>query len=460
MKNAKNKSINSAVKEFLREHDIASVTVGLSGGCDSVTLLLSSVNALGAENVSAVHVNHGIRAGEAERDEEFCVRLCEKLGVRLRVFTADIPAAAKLSGKGLEECARDYRYEVFEQSISDFGSQALATAHNANDNAESVIFNLCRGTGLGGASGIPERLQRGSMTVIRPLLTFTRSELEAYLDGLSQPYVTDSTNADVAYTRNYIRANIIPHLSHINANSVNNITSCCRIVSDAEDFISKTAEDFISSQSKLADTYYIDIGKFDSLHIAPKTAVLGKLCTSVGGDTLGSVHVREILSFIPDAEPGTTIDLPGGVTLCRGSDSFSVYPERCKDDYSVNLVEGVNDLSPWGFNITLVFDPDENFLGHYKNIYKFVKWSILNADMIKGALSAKRHDGSGYVVDGMNRKIKKLLADKKIPHDKRRLYPLIHDEEQIICVPGCPPADGYDGRDAAHKLYIIYTYSE
>ncbi len=457
----KTSDIHNTVRDFFTRHNTASVTVALSGGCDSVSLLSACVRVLGADNVSAVHVNHGIRGDEAKRDEDFCIGLCKDMGVQIKVYTFDIPHLAKVEGTGIEQCAREHRYEALCDGMEYFGSQALVTAHNANDNAESVIFNLCRGSGLSGASGIPEARYEKGKSVLRPLLSFTRLQLEEYAAAEALAYVTDSTNRDTDYTRNYIRANIIPHLTRINSGAISNMTSCCKIISDADDFISKCADDFISSQKKLGSVHYTNISDFSSLHSAVKSAVLGSIYTRICTESLSGGLIDIALDFIATSEPGTKIDLPCRVVLYNCGDEFSISPSYSRDDYSVELKEGVNDLSPWGFNITVVCDPDENFVQHYKNIYNFVKCTILNTDIIRDSLTARsRAENDTYTVNGMSRKSKKLLSDKKIPHDRRPTYPMICDGTQAVCLPGCPASDGYDGRNSVHKTYIIYTYSE
>ncbi len=456
----KNEDLLSTVSSFLKKHDFKKVTVALSGGCDSVALLSSVHAVLGDGNVFAVHVNHGIRGEEADRDEQFCISLCESLNIPIEIYRFNIPELAKKESVGLEECARKYRYHALRQSCEKFGTYIIATAHNANDNAESVIFNLCRGTGLGGTSGIPRIRSEQGMTVIRPILPVLRSEIVKFVESNGLSHVTDSTNADTAYTRNYIRAKIIPELCVVNEKAILNIFSCAEIISYANDFINKCADDVLTP-CLCGDSCYIPKERFESLDPAVKSTVICNAYNRITGQVISRELVDISLEFIHSSETGSAIDLPLGIELYNCGKDISISPKRCSDDYTVNLNEGMNDLTPFGFKITVLNDPDENFVREYKNIYNFVKWSILNTDMIKGTLTAKKRvDGDRYTVDGMSRKIKNLLADKKIPHDRRSRYPLICDDNGIICTPGCPVKDGYDGRISEHKTYIIYTNSK
>lgn len=213
----------SKVRFAVAEHSMlrgeSRVCAALSGGADSVSLLRSLCELsgeLGAE-ITACHLNHGLRGEESDADERFCRDLCERLGVP---FYSKKIAVSELAQKheSTEEAARRARYAFFEEALERFGCGVLATAHNANDNAETVLLNLTRGTGLLGLCGIPPVRELGASgkLVIRPLLYITRAEVEEYLGGLGQDYVTDKTNLSEDYTRNKLRRRVLPELEAIN----------------------------------------------------------------------------------------------------------------------------------------------------------------------------------------------------------------------------------------------------
>ena len=179
--------------------------VALSGGADSAALLLS-LRELGYP-VRAFHLNHCLRGAESDRDEAFCRRLCEKLGVELTVERVDIAAAA--GDSAVEETARRIRYARLEHAAH---GAKIAVAHNADDNLETMLFHLVRGTGAKGLTGIPPVRGR----IIRPLIEVERREIEAFLCERGQDFVTDSTNADTAYTRNRLRQEVVPVLRELN----------------------------------------------------------------------------------------------------------------------------------------------------------------------------------------------------------------------------------------------------
>lgn len=216
------------VYDFIEKNNMLSrgdtVVCGLSGGADSVALLLSLYELrqrLGIA-VEAVHVNHCLRGAESDRDEGFCRELCKGLDIAFEAVSCDVRRLSEEQSISVEEAARKLRYDIFAARSK---GKKLATAHNANDALETVILNLSRGTGIKGLAGIP--VMRSN--IIRPLLTVTRQEIEAFLSERSQPYVTDSTNLSDDYTRNKIRHNIIPLLSELNssviATSINTIAA-------------------------------------------------------------------------------------------------------------------------------------------------------------------------------------------------------------------------------------------
>lgn|GEM_PF-13618 len=259
------------------------VVVGLSGGADSVCLVYT-MKCLSIEmglDVCAVHLNHGIRGAEADRDEQFVRDLCDELGVELRVYYRDIPLIARERGLTEEEAGRIERYRIFgevAEEIRRYASQGhvgdapdklrkvstrryteadceeysagqqmpdeyrvrIAVAHNSNDNAETVIHNMLRGSALRGVTGI--RPVRGS--IIRPILWASRTEIEELVAAAGLSYVTDSTNLDTEYTRNRIRNVILPQMTEINARAVQHINSLSEDMTEVCELIDSLADEF------------------------------------------------------------------------------------------------------------------------------------------------------------------------------------------------------------------------
>ena len=198
--------------EYLRKYDllprVGNVLCALSGGRDSVYLLhrLRKWQKEYGFRVFAAHFNHQLRGAESDRDEAFVRSLCEEWNVPLIAGAADVRSFAEERGMGIEEAARTLRYDFLEETLREIGGGVIATAHHADDLAETMLMNLVRGAGTKGLCGIPPK--RGN--IVRPILTVTRKEIDSYMLLHGLPYVEDSTNAHDDCTRNLLRHHVMP----------------------------------------------------------------------------------------------------------------------------------------------------------------------------------------------------------------------------------------------------------
>lgn len=198
------------VKLLIKENELLNkeetIIAGVSGGADSVCLLLLLKDILTSDKIVAVHINHGIRGEEADRDEGFVKQLCEKHKIKLEIRQLDIPLFAKENKISEEEAGRMLRYKVFEEIRKKENASKIAVAHNANDVAETFLLNLSRGSGITGLTGIKIR----NDNIIRPLIKTSRAEIEQIVEYYGESFVTDSTNNSLIYSRNRIRNKVIP----------------------------------------------------------------------------------------------------------------------------------------------------------------------------------------------------------------------------------------------------------
>ena len=202
--------------------------VALSGGADSVALLLLLKNA--HFNVHAAHCNFHLRGEESDRDEAFCVELCKGLGVELHRAHFDTREYAELHKVSIEMAARELRYRWFEQLRQDIGAAGICVAHHRDDSVETVLLNLVRGTGLRGLTGIQPR----NGHILRPLLCVSRAEIEAFLAVKGQKYVTDSTNLEADVQRNIVRLEVLPLLRKLNPAVAENIQRTAENLGEAQ----------------------------------------------------------------------------------------------------------------------------------------------------------------------------------------------------------------------------------
>ena len=234
--------------------------VALSGGADSVALLLI-MKALGYD-VEAAHCNFHLRGKESERDENFCVSLCESLGIILHRIHFDTLTYAQLHKVSIEMAARDLRYSYFEQLRRDINADAICVAHHKDDNVETILLNLVRGTGMNGLTGIS--LRNGF--ILRPLLCIGREDILEYLEAENQDYVTDSSNLVDDVQRNKIRLNVLPLLENVNPAVKDNILTMARWIAEAytivEASLSEAKAEAVSSAT-LNDPFCVDICKVE-----------------------------------------------------------------------------------------------------------------------------------------------------------------------------------------------------
>ena len=226
------------------------VLLAVSGGADSMAMLrgMARLKTAGAGGLLVAHLHHGLRGQEADRDAHLVERTCGALGLALEIGTADVSARADADGDGIESAARLSRYDFLETTADNLGARYVATAHTADDQAETILHRIVRGTGLAGLAGIPRcRRLSAATTVIRPMLDFRRTEVVEYLTSLAQPFREDATNEDVRMTRNRIRHELLPALrADYNANVTEALVRLGSLAAEAQDVVDKLVGELAS----------------------------------------------------------------------------------------------------------------------------------------------------------------------------------------------------------------------
>ena len=226
--------VASAICDYNMLDDCQKIVCALSGGADSIAMTLA-LKKLGYD-IRCVHVNHNLRGEESKRDENFCVNFCENNNIELEVFSVDVKTFSKERSMSCEEAARALRYECLQNSAK---GAKIATAHTLDDNLETVIFNLSRGTGLKGLCGIPA-VRDG---IIRPMIYVSRAEIEKYLSDNGAEFVTDSTNGSNDCSRNRIRHNVVPVLKDINSGVLSSVLCMKKTLENENAYIEKCSND-------------------------------------------------------------------------------------------------------------------------------------------------------------------------------------------------------------------------
>ncbi|MBQ7170929.1 MAG: tRNA lysidine(34) synthetase TilS [Clostridia bacterium] len=432
------------------------VLAALSGGPDSVALLRLLREYTGERGIPlrAAHVNHLLRGEESERDEAFCRKLCEELGVPLDVLREDAAAKAKREKKGIEEAARDLRYAYFDELLSRCPElDRVATAHTATDNAETLLFRLSRGAGLTGLCGIPPRRGR----IIRPMILMTREDVLAYCKKESLDYVTDGSNADPAYARNRIRLRVLPELSSLFGDFSAAASRTALLLRQDEAFLGGEAEKLLAAARTGRDEY--DAPLLASAPPALSARALRAAAKEAGGRVPEAEHILTLQKMLAGGGVCWTLSLPGtAVSRDRDRLSFLSRPPAPPAAYSMPLSEGKNPLPDGDGAVWLFSGGDREKTEKLKNVYKILIYADVDRDTIKGGLSARsRREGDGCRFGGMLRKVKKLYGDAKIPQSERALRPLVCDGDGILWVPGFPVREGSAAAPGSKTVRICYA---
>ncbi len=445
---------DTGIDEMLK--DANAVAVGFSGGADSVFLLAFLDKYLKGQKLYACHLNHMIRGIEANRDNDFARDFCRARSIPFIEEKVDILAIAEKEKIGTEECARNIRYEFFckcrnniaAELHSEVAKVLFMTAHNADDNLETVIFNLARGSGTRGIGGISPIRD----FYMRPLLCLASDEIRAYCKQNGLDYVTDSTNESDDYTRNLIRHNVSPILKQINPKAPQAVLVASHFAREDDRTLEKQAYSFVAENG-----YEPLAGKLCMLGAPIIARVLKIMYSEKSRTDISRANFKTATELICLCQNGS-VTFPGGLNLIIGDRVYFSDEKPLKkksEKYSFELKKSVFERTSDGFLIGFT-DINDEIPSSEGNIYKPLIITSLNNDKIKGTLYARnRRDGDSYYIRGHHRKVKKLMSEKKIPAEVRESMPLVCDDDGIVWIPGFEPRDGVkDGEKS--EMYLVY----
>ena len=394
------------------------ILCAVSGGADSVYLLRRLLDM--GYTVAAGHYNHGLRGDEADRDEAFVRALCRDWGVPFYSEKGDVAALAAREGMGLEEAARQARYDFLERTAQALGAAVIATAHTADDNAETLLLHLARGTGLKGLGGIPPKRGR----IVRPMLDVTRGEVEAFLHSRDIRYVTDGSNLSDRFARNRLRRMAMPALGTVSPAYARAMGRTAALLREDEAFLEGLARDLIREH-----------GDGMSLDAAALTAapwpVASRAVRIMAGRELGYGHGRAALRA---AAAGGTADVPGvrighgGGRLWFGADSAPALPARPVP------VPGQVALPEAGLVLRA-----EKFTDGAQVVYNSYNIFFFQYENICGSIAvAGRRPGDKLrpVGRGCTKQVRRLLAERGVPAWLRDSVPVLRDDAGVLAVYG------------------------
>ncbi len=474
-------TVTQKVIGAIEEHDLlentASVTAALSGGADSVCLLhvLDRIKKEKKFELRAAHLNHMIRGAEAEDDQKFCERLCADMGIELVAESADVPALSKTKGISEEEAGRRARYEFFSKIISDSGmSCAVATAHNMNDRAETVLMRIIRGTGLSGLRGIRYKRDDG---IIRPLLDVSRAEIEEYCAAAQLEFRTDSTNSDTRYTRNSVRLGLIPYIQkEFNPNIISALVNLTDSAGEDADFMEGYAERLYARLRVPLPNIKYKALHLETLETISQKSIITRLIILCAKDAMGGDYnlEKKHIDLVFDVIRGesSAAELPAGLRVDRryGWLEFLAPKEAEKVSrtlHSCNNIEfcvevgtdKLYNIEKTGAEISLTII-DGNALDVVKDdiLLDADKLGVTDEDDPRFTLRSRiAGDRIAVYKNGKTKKLKNLFIDRKIRRENRDRIPVLCYGGEIIAVPGVRVSEIYKP-DKHTKNYLVVRY--
>ena len=425
------------------------VIIGVSGGADSICLLfmLLELQKEVGFSMEAVHVHHGLRGEDADADENYVKEVCKDQGVELFCFHENVKEYASLTGMSEEEAGREIRRNAFQKVFKERSGTKIALAHHKNDNVETFLWNLCRGTGMKGLGGIlPVNGE-----YIRPLLCLKREEIEKYLQENNISYCTDETNLGNDYTRNRLRNQVIPYLEEqVNVQTVNHMADAIENIRIFNEYIEKEVEKYVRSCVVFEQGKYIvrksDLEKVPA--VFRKNVIHECLAKAAGKKKdIESCHISSIDELM-DKQVGRSIDLPYGLRAVRVYDGIEIVPKTTDGLTEETLGEVMPDVK------IRVFDRAAEMVTFPEKTY--TKW--FDYDIIKDTVKIRHRESGDYIVidkQGRTQKLKQYFVNEKIPQNIRGQIWLVADGQEIMWIVGYRQSNGYQITDKTTKIMEI-----
>ena len=429
--------------------------IAVSGGADSMGLLhvLVRLNGIFKVNYRVVHVHHGLRGAEADRDANFVKNACLRYNIPCRIIRVNVLDFAQSRKLSIEEAARYLRYQALENEAVQWETEAdtekqvkIAVAHNREDNAETILMQAARGSGLRGLSGMQYVRKR----IIRPLLDIPREEIEKYLVKEDESWINDSTNAETEYTRNRIRHDILPLIiSEVNNGAVENITRAGKLVGQADSYINSQASKILEENVYEEDSAYcfpLDILK---KQVPIIQSYIVKLLLAKINKTMKNITSKNIddITGLIDSETGKRIDLPYRLAAERDYESIKVYRRELP---SMDHADESEDNGHFEFT---TFD----YKGQKAPEEKYTKW--FDYDKIDEPMEIRfRQAGDYFKLKGVGKKsLRTYMTDAKIPNDIRDEIPVIAAGNHVMWLVGYRISEAYK-IDKSTKTIVEIKY--
>lgn len=429
------KQIEDKVKSYIHQNKLIAkgdtIIVGVSGGADSMMLLhfLNKYKDYYHIKLKVAHVHHGIRL-EADEDKEYVEAMARQWHIPCYTHYCDVKKIAKDRKMSEEEIGREERYNFFISLTNE--NDKIATAHNTNDQAETLIMRFIRGADIKGLGGILAR--RGS--IIRPILCLTREEIEYYCTANHIEFHTDHTNYETIYTRNKIRLECIPYIEkNINPNINLTLFEHSQVYQEQENFLESYTEDVFRRIVQVKDQEVeINIEGLQKEKIYIQKRILYKSLSTIIGHSkdIGLKHINQMIELI-NMNNGKKICLPYNCIVYRNYEVLTIAMESkgVFSNYEHTLQMGINNIEALDMKIAMSVVTRKTFEQSQQNMYT----KYIDYDKIKDNLCLRTRRKEDYIVlNNGSKKLKKFYIDEKIPQHKRDSWPIITDGQEVVWV--------------------------
>lgn len=424
------------------------VLCAVSGGADSMYLLANLLERREewGYSVAVAHFDHCLRE-TSERDADFVRNWCAEHDVTCIVGSGDVASEAERQGRGIEETARELRYAFLERTAEELGAAVIATAHTADDNAETLLMNLTRGSGLEGLCGIPPR--RGNL--VRPMLTTTREEIEAWLEANGIPHVEDETNADERYTRNFLRHQVMPLLRKVNPKVTEHMTDAAARLRRDNDVLNAQAARVAGQAHRAEDGWVIAVSAFDLVPDPVALRAVRQLIVRCGGENVAAAHLNAALKLIRGKDPSAMLHLPK--TMVRrvyGDVLFT--PWQDVDGPLAEQEIDRNGVTVWG-NWTVTCREKPRPAQSTNSPWEF--WLAAEKVTEPLLLTVRREGDALQPVGRPGKTVKKWFIDEKVPRLERETVPVLRGK-CVVAVGGIGAEQCFLAEVGEPALHFIF----
>ena len=434
------------VLSYCQEHGLFAagdkVIVAVSGGADSVALLsvLTGLRERLDIRLTAVHLNHGFRGAESDADADFVTSLCEQLAVDCRTRKVNIPAVLAACGGSAQDVSRRERLRFYHDVARQEGAYTVALGQHRDDQAETVLLHLLRGSGAGGLSGMsPVTLLQG-LRLIRPLLREKRTDVEAYLRDVGLTFRTDSSNMGDYYARNLLRNKAMPILKSINAGAVAAIARTADLLRDEDACLESMADTlWRSSVSSDGNSVALPVDTLAGAHVALRRRLVRRAWREICGDNmdLDAVHVEDVVGLLPK-QRGRLIELPQAMVALRERDSIVFTRGRLNcAPYQASLPLPGQLILPGGMLLRAVEGASDELGNPWSACGSFPGREL----MVRSRLPGDRYRPSGF---SGRRKLQDCISEAGVPRPLRSGWPVLLAGDTVVWAPGLRIAHGYE----------------